>query len=257
MLYLIHGTTTSSRCVSRATKCGPRSRGFFSLPATHEAGRCLSLLFLFLPRDKKSHQTNTFALSSLRGTDTTHTRTHARCKKTLSMSLVVSAAAASAASSPLRSSSSGRRPLLRRRSWQPVAARSSSAEGEDTKKKAEPAKKEKEKEKEGEKLTPEARDLWATIESHRATGHPALLVAQTAPAVRVALSEEFGEEPGAFSPGQMVAALRALGLDRVAGSTLVHHPLCFVGLRLYTKTQKGAHDKKAARKIIFKKTWRW
>ena len=138
------------------------------------------------------------------------------------MSLFASTAASAPSSPlPLRSSSFGSRPLLRRRSWQPVAARSSSAEGEDTKTKAEPEKKAKEKEKE-EKLTPEARDLWATIESHRATGHPALLVAQTAPAVRVALSEEFGEEPGAFSPGQMVAALRALGLDRVAGLTRVH-----------------------------------
>ena len=131
--------------------------------------------------------------------------------------------------------------MLRRRSWQPVAARSSSAEGEDTKKKPEPEKKEK------EKLTPEARDLWATIESHRATGHPALLVAQTAPAVRVALSEEFGQEPGAFSPGQMVAALRALGLDRVAGSTRLHHSLVLLAdLELCTKRRSR---QKAAKKL--------
>jgi iron only hydrogenase large subunit-like protein len=52
------------------------------------------------------------------------------------------------------------------------------------------------------------------LEAHAACGHPALLVAQTAPAVRVALSEEFGREPGAFTPGQMVAALRALGLHK-------------------------------------------
>ena len=39
--------------------------------------------------------------------------------------------------------------------------------------------------------------------------------AQTAPAVRVAISEEFGLPPGFTSPGQLVASLRALGFDRV------------------------------------------
>lgn len=44
--------------------------------------------------------------------------------------------------------------------------------------------------------------------------------AQTAPAVRVAISEEFGLPPGFASPGQLVAALRALGCDRVYDVTL-------------------------------------
>ncbi|MDI3546912.1 MAG: NADP-reducing hydrogenase subunit HndD [Halanaerobiales bacterium] len=41
------------------------------------------------------------------------------------------------------------------------------------------------------------------------------VIVQTAPAVRVALSEAFGLEPGTIFTGQMVAALRRLGFDRV------------------------------------------
>ena len=41
------------------------------------------------------------------------------------------------------------------------------------------------------------------------------VVIQTAPAVRVALAEEFGEPPGSIATGKMVAALRRLGFDRV------------------------------------------
>jgi NADP-reducing hydrogenase subunit HndD len=41
------------------------------------------------------------------------------------------------------------------------------------------------------------------------------VVVQTAPAVRAALGEEFGMEPGELVTGKMVAALRALGFDYV------------------------------------------
>ncbi|GMQ63119.1 NADH-dependent [FeFe] hydrogenase, group A6 [Vallitalea maricola] len=41
------------------------------------------------------------------------------------------------------------------------------------------------------------------------------VVVQTAPAVRVAIGEEFGKEPGSVVTGQMVTALRSLGFDRV------------------------------------------
>lgn len=41
------------------------------------------------------------------------------------------------------------------------------------------------------------------------------VVVQTAPAVRVALAEAFGAEPGSISTGKMVAALRRLGFDTV------------------------------------------
>lgn len=43
----------------------------------------------------------------------------------------------------------------------------------------------------------------------------ATVVAQIAPAVRVAVGEAFGEKPGTVSTGQLVAALKALGFARV------------------------------------------
>ncbi|MFW5981154.1 MAG: NADH-dependent [FeFe] hydrogenase, group A6 [bacterium] len=42
-----------------------------------------------------------------------------------------------------------------------------------------------------------------------------IVIVQTAPAVRVALAESFGAEPGTIATGQMVAALRSLGFDSV------------------------------------------
>ena len=42
-----------------------------------------------------------------------------------------------------------------------------------------------------------------------------IVIVTTSPAVRVALGEEFGLEPGSFVEGQMVALLRALGADYV------------------------------------------
>ncbi|MBT1247847.1 NADH-dependent [FeFe] hydrogenase, group A6 [Thermosipho sp. 1244] len=42
-----------------------------------------------------------------------------------------------------------------------------------------------------------------------------ILVAQTAPSVRVAIGEEFGMEPGSVSTGKMVASLKKLGFDYV------------------------------------------
>ncbi|MEW6276260.1 MAG: NADH-dependent [FeFe] hydrogenase, group A6 [Bacillota bacterium] len=41
------------------------------------------------------------------------------------------------------------------------------------------------------------------------------VVVQTAPATRVSIGQEFGYPPGAINTGQMVAALRRLGFDRV------------------------------------------
>jgi NADH-quinone oxidoreductase subunit G len=41
------------------------------------------------------------------------------------------------------------------------------------------------------------------------------VVVQTAPAVRVALAEEFGFEPGTISTGKLVGALKLLGFDKV------------------------------------------
>ena len=61
-------------------------------------------------------------------------------------------------------------------------------------------------------ITPksETEDVWRALSDPRKT-----VVAQVAPAVRVALGECFGLEPGALSTGQIVAALRALGFEKV------------------------------------------
>lgn len=53
-------------------------------------------------------------------------------------------------------------------------------------------------------------DVWAAL------ADPAKhVVVQTAPAVRVALGEEFGMEPGTRVTGRMVTALKAMGFDKV------------------------------------------
>ncbi|MGI6684546.1 MAG: NADH-dependent [FeFe] hydrogenase, group A6 [Bacillota bacterium] len=53
-------------------------------------------------------------------------------------------------------------------------------------------------------------EVWAAL------GNPKKhVVVQTAPAIRVEISEEFGEEPGKVSTGKLVAALRRLGFDKV------------------------------------------
>lgn len=55
-------------------------------------------------------------------------------------------------------------------------------------------------------------EVWNIL--HR-KNHEDLVIVQVAPAVRVALGEEFGLEPGTEVTGQMVTALRNLGFDRV------------------------------------------
>jgi NADH dehydrogenase/NADH:ubiquinone oxidoreductase subunit G len=45
------------------------------------------------------------------------------------------------------------------------------------------------------------------------------VVVQVAPAVRVAIGEEFGMEPGAVATGQLVAGLRRIGFDAVFDTT--------------------------------------
>jgi len=55
-----------------------------------------------------------------------------------------------------------------------------------------------------------SRDLIDAISDPNTT-----VVAQTAPAVRAALGEEFGQEPGTLVTGKMVTALRRLGFDYV------------------------------------------
>ena len=57
---------------------------------------------------------------------------------------------------------------------------------------------------------PEVEDVWRVLDDTQY-----VVVAQVAPAVRVALGELFGLDPGTAVTGQMVAALRKLGFDRV------------------------------------------
>ncbi|MDD4545868.1 MAG: NADH-dependent [FeFe] hydrogenase, group A6 [Oscillospiraceae bacterium] len=53
-------------------------------------------------------------------------------------------------------------------------------------------------------------DVWDAINNEKK-----YVVAQTAPAIRVALGEEFGYEPGTLVTGKLAASLRALGFDSV------------------------------------------
>lgn len=61
-------------------------------------------------------------------------------------------------------------------------------------------------------LTPrsEVEDVWKALNNPAKT-----VVAQIAPAVRVALGEAFGMEPGSIETGRMTAALKALGFHQV------------------------------------------
>jgi len=61
-------------------------------------------------------------------------------------------------------------------------------------------------------LTPksEVDDVWKALHNSKK-----IVIAQIAPAVRVAIGEMFGLEPGLITTGQTVAALRAMGFSRV------------------------------------------
>ncbi|GIL60598.1 hypothetical protein Vafri_15126 [Volvox africanus] len=55
----------------------------------------------------------------------------------------------------------------------------------------------------------------ALVELDKPKGERKVMVAQVAPAVRVAISETFGLAPGATTPGQLAESLRRLGFDMV------------------------------------------
>ena len=57
---------------------------------------------------------------------------------------------------------------------------------------------------------PDWHEVLHTLDAHRR-----ISVVQVAPATRVAISEEFGMEPGTVSTGRMIHALRQLGFDHV------------------------------------------
>lgn len=53
-------------------------------------------------------------------------------------------------------------------------------------------------------------NVWSALNDPSKT-----VIVQTAPAVRVAIGEEFGMEPGSISTGQLVHGLRLLGFDKI------------------------------------------
>ncbi|MCL2548492.1 MAG: [FeFe] hydrogenase, group A, partial [Symbiobacteriaceae bacterium] len=57
-------------------------------------------------------------------------------------------------------------------------------------------------------------DVWSLLDEKKSNPDK-VIIAQTAPAIRVALGEEFGLEPGTVVTGKLAAALRRLGFDKV------------------------------------------
>jgi iron-only hydrogenase group A len=67
-----------------------------------------------------------------------------------------------------------------------------------------------------EKDTPEAQELRKVLQEKESGTSPyKLIIAQTAPSVRIAFSEVFGHEPGAFKADLLVASLKSIGFDLV------------------------------------------
>jgi NADH-quinone oxidoreductase subunit G len=63
-------------------------------------------------------------------------------------------------------------------------------------------------------VKPETEQVWAALHNPKKTA-----IVQVAPAVRVALSEEFGGKPGQVSTGKLAAGLRRLGFAKVFDTT--------------------------------------
>lgn len=75
--------------------------------------------------------------------------------------------------------------------------------------------------KKKEKVTPEAQELTQVLLEREENKSPfKYVVAQTAPSVRIAFSEVFGKEPGAFKADLLVASLKELGFDLVLDTNL-------------------------------------
>lgn len=81
------------------------------------------------------------------------------------------------------------------------------------------------------KLTPEAKELEDVLRK-KSDDHK-LLVAQTAPSVRISFPEMYGKEPGSFDTGQLVASLKELGFDIVLDTnTAADLTICEEGTEL-------------------------
>ena len=87
-------------------------------------------------------------------------------------------------------------------------------------------------------LTAEAEELESLIQNKSDSGK--LLVAQTAPSVRVAFSELYGELPGVYPPGALVASLKALGFDVVLDTnTAADLTICEEGTELLHRIREN------------------
>lgn len=78
------------------------------------------------------------------------------------------------------------------------------------------------------------------------------VVVQTAPAIRAALGEEFGYEPGTRVTGKMVSALRAIGFDAVFDTNFAADlTIMEEGTELLTRLKTALIDKKPAPLPLF------
>ena len=82
-------------------------------------------------------------------------------------------------------------------------------------------------------------EVWAALDDPEKT-----VVVQTAPAIRAALGEEFGYEPGTRVTGKMVSALRQLGFDGVFDTNFAADlTIMEEGTELLTRLKKALVDK--------------
>ncbi len=83
------------------------------------------------------------------------------------------------------------------------------------------------------------KDVWKALDDE--SKH---VVVQTAPAIRAALGEEFGYEPGTLVTGKMVSALRRLGFNGVFDTNFTADlTIMEEGTELLTRLKKGLVDK--------------
>jgi len=82
-------------------------------------------------------------------------------------------------------------------------------------------------------------DVWAAIDDPAKT-----VIVQTAPAIRAALGEEFGYEPGTRVTGKMTTALRQMGFDAVFDTNFAADlTIMEEGNELLTRLKKALVDK--------------
>ena len=81
-----------------------------------------------------------------------------------------------------------------------------------------------------------------------------VVVAQIAPAVRVAIAETMGLAPGEVTVGQLVTGLRQLGFDYVFGRCLLPSSLCLYAVATALVGQRPPHNAVVVGRL-FQCTW--